>query len=278
MVNGYDYFYLWNREFNQRPEFELKCQSVVNTAIFSPFSSENVIAGCESGSICIYDLRTSKEPVMISTPSLEGHRTPILGIKQVGGRNSNNLVSVSEEGKMCVWSLHQMTKPIWKLELNAPIDNEKKKDFQFCLEPFCLGAIHGDTSGVYIGTNDKNVYKFKVLSGDNSNNKEVLNTFSGHKSIVNAIHINKINQLSSSLSEMMLTGSFDWTVKLWSLRKNSCLYTFKHHFDPITSLHWNPYHPIMFASSDSSGNVAVINLLKSFEEPVYKCHYPDIVF
>jgi len=32
-----------------------------------------------------------------------------------------------------------------------------------------MGAIHGDTSGVYIGTNDKNVYKFKVLSGDNSN-------------------------------------------------------------------------------------------------------------
>lgn len=25
MEDGYDYFYLWNREFDQRPEFELKC-------------------------------------------------------------------------------------------------------------------------------------------------------------------------------------------------------------------------------------------------------------
>lgn len=174
--------------------------------------------------------------------------------------------------------MHQMTKPIRKLELNAPVETDKKKDFQFCLEPYCMGAIHGDTSGVYVGTNDKNIYKFKVLSGDNSNQKEVLSTFSGHQSIVNSIHISKINQLSSSLSELMLTGSFDWSIKMWSLIKNSCLYTFHHHSDPITCLHWNPYHPAMFASSDSAGNVAVMNLLKSFEEPVYKKQFNDIVF
>lgn len=57
MVDGYDHFYLWNREFEQRPEFELLCPSVVSNAIFSPFSSENVISGCESGAVCIYDLR-----------------------------------------------------------------------------------------------------------------------------------------------------------------------------------------------------------------------------
>lgn len=62
-----------------------------------------------------------------------------------------------------------MHKPIRKLELNAPVEDDKKKDFQFCLEPYCLSSIHGDTSGVYIGANDNNVYKFKVLSGDNSN-------------------------------------------------------------------------------------------------------------
>lgn len=106
MVDGFDTFYLWNREFEQRPEFELKCPSIVNNAIFSPFSSENVVAGCESGAICIYDLRASKEPITISTPSLDAHRTPIVGLKFVGGRNSNNLVSLSEEGKMCVWAIH----------------------------------------------------------------------------------------------------------------------------------------------------------------------------
>lgn len=35
MVDGWDSFLLWNREFTQRPEFELKAQSKVERAIFS---------------------------------------------------------------------------------------------------------------------------------------------------------------------------------------------------------------------------------------------------
>lgn len=67
----------------------------------------------------------------------------------------------------------------------------------------------------------------------------------------------------------MLSGSFDWTVKLWSLRKNTCLYTFNNHQNPVTCVNWNPYHPVMFSSSDSSGKVVIMDLLKSFDTPVY---------
>lgn len=34
----------------------------------------------------------------------------------------------------------------------------------------------------------------------------------------------------------------------------------------------------MFSSSDSSGKVIVMNLLKSFDDPVYECQYEDTVF
>lgn len=67
----------------------------------------------------------------------------------------------------------------------------------------------------------------------------------------------------------MISGSFDWSVKLWSIRKNTCLYTFTHHENPVTCVHWNPYHPLMYVSSDSSGKVAVMNLFKNFEKPSY---------
>lgn len=56
-----------------------------------------------------------------------------------------------------------------KIELNAPVEDTMKKDFTFTLEPFCIESTHGDTSGVYVGTNDKSIYKFKVMSGDNTN-------------------------------------------------------------------------------------------------------------
>ena len=57
MSDGWDSFLLWNREFTQRPEFELKSLAKVERAIFSHFASENVIAGCESGALNLYDLR-----------------------------------------------------------------------------------------------------------------------------------------------------------------------------------------------------------------------------
>ena len=58
-----------------------------------------------SWAINIYDLRANKDPVLEANPSLDGHRTPINGLKIIGGRNSNNLVTISEEGKLCNWSL-----------------------------------------------------------------------------------------------------------------------------------------------------------------------------
>ena len=49
----------------------------------------------------------------------------------------------------------------------------------------------------------------------------------------------------------MVTGSLDWKVKIWNTFNSDLLYTFNHHNDPITCVSWNPYHPAMFASSDS---------------------------
>ncbi len=76
----------------------------------------------------------------------------------------------------------------------------------------------------------------------------------------------------------MISGSLDWTIKLWNLRKENCLYTFYHHQNPITCVNWNPIHPVMFASSDSSGKIKILNLLKSFDEPVYEDDKQNTIF
>lgn len=60
-----------------------------------------------------------------------------------------------------------MSKPVLSFELLPPAKpDEKSKDFEFPLEPYCISSIVGDTSGVYVGTSDKNIYKYKVLSGE----------------------------------------------------------------------------------------------------------------
>lgn len=277
-----DIFYIWNTEFQKRPEFELHSTSKIQTAIFSPFSSETVIAGCESGSISIYDLRAKKDPVLKSIPSIEAHRTPVVGLKIIGGRNSNNLISISEEGRLCIWSIHNITMPLRKVDLIPPVPSqEKANEFEFLLEPFSLSSIPGDTSSVFVGTNDNSIYKYMVLSGD-SQTKGVKKTFKSHQSIVNTMDHNRASNISSQISSLMLSGSLDWTIKLWNGQneneKDSLLYTFYNHQNPITCVHWNPLHPLMFSSADSAGNVNVVNLFKNFDEPVYKTKYSNTVF
>ena len=94
----------------------------MESAIFSPFSSENIITGTETGVINIYDLRASKKPVMHSFNNEESHRSPIIGLRIIGGRNSNNLITISEEGRVCKWSLGSIHKPISRFDL-TPIDS-----------------------------------------------------------------------------------------------------------------------------------------------------------
>lgn len=277
-----DKIYVWNVNFIERPEFELVSPQRIERAIFSPFSSELVIAGCQSGKICLYDLRAKKDPISKSSPSSESHRSSITGLEFVGGRNSNNLISVSEEGRLCVWTLQNLDTPLRKIDLH-PVVNQNKPEvdsFDFLIEPFALSSILGDTSGAFIGGVDGNIYQCAVLSssGNYQNAKTFLNVFKGHKSIVNCLHHNKANNISSQLSSLMLSGSFDWSVKLWSVRENRLLYDFKNHQDPITDVNWNPTHPAMFSSCDASGTVKVFNLLKNFDQPVHEFEVGDCVF
>ena len=281
IYNDKDKIYIWNTNFVERPEFELISPLKVETAIFSPFSSNEVISGCQSGRICLYDLREKKEPVKMSMPSTDSHRSSITGIECIGSRNANNIITVSEEGRLCVWSLANLEKPVRKIDLHPPVkENKKEENFDFLVEPFALSSIQGDTAGVYIGGVDGNIYQCAVLSsGSNYQTTQTFTgKFEGHKSIVNTIHHQKTNNLSSQLSGLMLSGSFDWSMKLWSTREKKLLYDFKSFQDPITDVNWCFNHPAMFASGDSSGNVKVFNLFKDFDQPVYKTKITDCVF
>lgn len=276
-----DKIYLWNRNFLERPEFELMSTQKVEKAMFSPFSSELVITGCQSGKICLYDLRAKKEAISKSSPSNESHRSSITGIEFIGSRNSNNLISVSEEGRLCVWSLLNLDSPIRKIDLLPVVHNKPEIDnFDFLIEPFSLSSILGDTSGVFVGGVDGNIYQCTVLSSSSTYQqaKTFLNIYKGHKSIVNCIHHSRASNISSQLSGLMLSGSFDWSVKMWSTRENRLLYDFRSHQDPITDVHWNTNHPAMFASADASGQVKIFNLLKNFDQPVYETSMNGCVF
>ena len=102
---------LWSLSLKNRPEFSLFAQSTVTSCSFNSFDPNLVLGGCYSGQIVIWDLRAKSQPV-IKTPSMaESHSQPISSISVVGSQNANNLVSLSTDGKICLWSLSSMQSP-----------------------------------------------------------------------------------------------------------------------------------------------------------------------
>lgn len=262
-----DKIYIWNTAFNSRPEFELNSGAKISRAVFSPFNSEYVVSGLECGRLYLYDLRAKKDPVLKSLPLNESHKTSITGLDFIGGQNSNNVVSISEEGKLCLWTLSKLDYPVKNIEI-LPSDKKKDDEIAFPLEPFSLSIIPGDTSSIYLGMVDSNIYQCTVL-GTNANDKLFEKCYKSHSAAVTSLHHNKSNSMSSVVSNAMLSGSLDWTIKLWSVKANEPLYTFMHHNNPITDVQWNPGHPAMFVSADSEGRVTVLDLYQDFDNPVW---------
>jgi dynein intermediate chain len=71
------------------------------------------------------------------------------------------------------------------------------------------------------------------------------------------------------LSGLILTSSFDWTIKLWSAKDNrEPLRTFEHSDDCIYDVQWNPSNPSIFATANNDGSLDLFDLTKDMEEPI----------
>ena len=76
------------------------------------------------------------------------------------------------------------------------------------------------------------------------------------------------------MSDLILTSSLDWTVKLWSPKAVSeletsgkPLMTFESSQEYIYDVQWSSKHPSVFASCDAEGYVDVWDINRDKEQP-----------
>lgn len=103
---------IWSANNSHRPEFILNAKTRITKSCFDPYNPAIVYGGLANGSIVTWDVREGTAPVSKVHPSNESHFTPIYGLQVVGTRNTYNLVSMSSEGKICVWEPSNMRDPI----------------------------------------------------------------------------------------------------------------------------------------------------------------------
>lgn len=127
-----------------------------------------------------------------------------------------------------------------------------------------------ETTTFWVGTEEGNVYQANRY--DRAGAKAGLNqydVYKGHSGPVMGLHFHPLIG-PVDFSDLFLTCSVDWTVKLWrakSLAKPSTavnhiapVYSFDEADDYVYDVKWHPGHPALFGTVDGSGKFDLWNL------------------
>mmetsp|Transcript_11835 Transcript_11835/g.19277 ORF Transcript_11835/g.19277 Transcript_11835/m.19277 type:complete len:590 (+) Transcript_11835:98-1867(+) len=235
---------------SERPEYVFTCQSPVHTARFHTFASNIIVGGTYSGEIVLWDLRAKSMPVQRSLLSVESHTHPVYCMEIAGSVNAHNLISTSTDGKMCVWSLANISQPTESRQLKW-----NKKDITVT----AMGFPEGETNEFCVGSEDGNIFKAQV----HGSKAGIQSQACGHFGPVTSLQYNKG---SSSLSDLMLSTCMDWTINLWSQHRVSDkpLVAFSSS-DYVYDAKWSPTNPALFATANGSGKLELWNINTDLE-------------
>ncbi|XP_064643513.1 cytoplasmic dynein 1 intermediate chain 2-like isoform X9 [Lineus longissimus] len=247
---------IWNIKFKKTtPEYIFHCQSAVMSTCFAKFHPNLVVGGTYSGQIVLWDNRSNKRTPVQRTPlSAAAHTHPVYCVNVVGTQNAHNLISVSTDGKMCSWSLDMLSQPQDSIELQ----HKQTKS----VAATCFSFLSGDVNNFVVGSEEGAVY----TACRHGSKAGISDMFEGHQGPVTGIDCHNV-QGQIDFSQHFLTSSFDWTVKLWSMKDQKALYSFEDNSDYVYDVCWSPIHPAVFASVDGMGRLDIWNLNNETEVP-----------
>ncbi|KAE8970962.1 hypothetical protein PF011_g26215 [Phytophthora fragariae] len=159
---------LWSTALPGRPEYRFTCHSQVTAACFNPFDRHIIIGGTYSGQIVIWDTRAKSAPVQKTALSAFSHTHPIYAMAVAGTKTSYTLISASTDGRVCVWDIDHLQKPLDMLDLRISLSivsnytsvNTSDKKMEASVTSFAV--LGKEIKELFIGTEAGKLYSTKI--------------------------------------------------------------------------------------------------------------------
>ncbi|KAH9891491.1 cytoplasmic dynein-like protein 1 intermediate chain 2 [Xylariomycetidae sp. FL2044] len=267
---------VWNQHLQARPEYLFQAQSDILTAKFSPFHPNLIIGGTYSGQVLLWDTRAKAAPVQKTPLTGSGHSHPVYSVDIVGTQNANNIISVSTDGALCVWSVDMLSQPQESLTLTSPPPN-KFED----LAPTTMAFPQSDPTYFLVGSEEGVIYPCHRY--DRAGAKAGVDSrvsYKGHAAPVMSVDFHPARG-PVDLGDLVLSSSLDWSVKLWKVRAPAATSTIVDSAgttippllefvreDVVYDAAWSPTRPGVFALVDGAGSLELWDVTVETEIPV----------
>merc|ERR1719316_1740488 len=133
-----------------------------------------------------------------------------------------------------------------------------------------MDVLDGETNTTYVGAENGTVAK-ACPHAPKDHKTGIVETFTGHDGYTTTVSCHPRDLEGEDFGDLLLTGSVDWTVKLWSQKKaGEPLLSMEVYDEYVTDVKWHPQHPAVFACTDGEGHVDLWNLNKDLENPWFR--------
>ena len=186
---------LWSLAMRKAPEFTFTCQTEITSATIHKFNPKLIIGATYTGQIMIWDTRGKSLPVQKTPPGGKYHSHPIFCLGVNGTSNSNNIISISNNGLLFCWGGYALHKPNKKIELKTrKKKNERGMESLSSLQSnnnddmgaICMATSENDNNTLLIGTDDYDIYQVSLNTANDSTDN-VVEVFRKHNGPITSI-------------------------------------------------------------------------------------------
>nr|KAG5695976.1 hypothetical protein BaRGS_023355 [Batillaria attramentaria] len=256
----------WSLKNPEYPERVYTSKQGVTSLDFSVANANLLAVGYYDGGVGIYNVRsTEDEPILDSQDSQGKHLCPVWQIQWIekergtGEERTEVLISISTDGRVTQWSIRKGFESydimrLKKLPTRMAGKAREKKGEAFISRHaggLCFDFHSRDTNVYLAGTEEGYIHKCSC-----SYNEQYLETYSGHNAPVYQI------QWSPFVTDIFLSCSADWTIRLWHQDRTTPILTFHSSTKMVHSICWSPRSSTVFACVNE-GAVEVWDLAQS---------------
>jgi dynein intermediate chain 1 len=234
---------------SKHPELVLTTEFTACCLDWNPSKPALLAVGVYDGTVAVMDFRNrSRKFIYQSTVRDSKHTDPVWEVKW--SPQGDRFTSISLDGRACIWTM-QKTKLECELLSQVKLeggDGSSPTALTGLINGLCFDFSPHEHEDVYlIGTEEGLIHKCSRYFSANP-----IETFKGHSGAVYAVKWNPFH------SDIFVSSSADWTVKVWSCTKSLlCSFDMSH---AVGDVDWSPFSSCIFAAVNANGEIYMFDL------------------